>query len=321
MLIVLDIFVAALLFFVPIICFVAKRRKNNNTKQSLCEIFATDKKDILINSAIGCFFAFTYIAFRYYHTPWIFFGFLHIYGLIATFIMPFALAYIVKGTKQAKTVAIVLSGLLLLSPLTRPLILPSFGTRNTVADWAYAIPLNLCNISAILYLIAILTNSGILKNYMITFGFFGGLVNNIQIFNTQVNYFWYYFTWESYFVHALLIIVPIFMLLTNQIKPDVKQAFLYNGIWVLALFFLAGFLLNPFWGTNYHFTKPMDALRFLPSLKNPLIIFGAEVDPVYMLCFAVLILAACVLLYYLCLVIYKYIRPKINNNSPKAILQ
>ena len=315
MLVVIDILAALILFSVPVLVFELKRRKaaDKDNRENFKQYLLTNKLSLLIHILIGVFFAYTYFPLRYLHSPWKMFGFLHTYLFIASLVLPFALAYLVKGTNKAKLLAIILSSILLLSPLTRPFLLPLVRDMTSIASWDMAIPFNLCNISALVYLLAILTNNKTLKNYMITFGLFGGLINNIQAHNTFMGTFWYYLTAESYFVHVLIIGIPIFMLLTNQIKPSIKHS-LYNAAWVFPFFFLAGFLINPAWKTNFHFTKPIPFTQaFIPTLKNPLIIFGEAVDPLYMAVFALLIAVACVLLYLLSILLYKYVRPKFTD--------
>lgn len=303
MLIVLDVLVVLLLMAAVGVVFEIKRRK---------KLLGFHWLTISLYVGIGLLFASTYLMLRYMHSPWALFGPLHLWLLVVTFILPFAMAYMVKGTKKAKLVAVILSAVLLLSPLTRPIFLPMVREMNAIKDWDMAIPFNLCNISALVYLVAILLDNKTLKNYMITFGLFGGIINNIQVHNTHINTFWYYLTWESYFVHILIITIPLFMILTGQIKPSVKHV-LYNAIWVFAFFFLAGFLINPAWDTNFHFTRPIAFTEALiPTMENPLIIFGNPVDPLYMSIFAILVGVACVLVFLLNKFLYKRVRPKIT---------
>ena len=308
MFIAINVLAATILFAVPIVIWYIRNKKGQFVHTG--DRTLRFSREFLLHLLIAMFFAFTYLAFAYFHTPWTWFGFLHVYALIATFILPFALAYLCKGTRAAKTVAIVLSAILLLSPITRPLIFWSWGRGPAITAWEYAIPLNLCNISAIVFIIAILTNNPILKNYMIALGMFGGIINNVQIHNTHVNHFWYYFNWESYIVHALIIIIPIFMLLTNQIKPNWKHA-AYGFAILIPVYLLKGFLLNPLWGTNFHFTYPIAFTRdILPTMSNPWIIFNNPVDPLHMLGMFVLVTAASTLLFLFSTFLYKKVRPK-----------
>lgn len=313
--IVIDILVALVLFLIPMIIFVIKNKSGD--KQTIMQKIMQNKRVSLMHALIGVFFAFTYFPLRYMHAPWKMFSFLHAYLLLFSFILPFALAYLVKGTNSAKMLAIVLSAILLLSPLTRPFILPKVRTMTSIASWDMAIPFNLCNISALIYLLAILINNQTMKNYMITLGLFGGVINNVQAHNTHAGTFWYYLTAESYFVHVLIIVIPVFMLLTNQIKPSYKHA-LYNAIWVFPFYFLAGFLINPAWKTNFHFTKPIAFTKgIIPTSSSPIMIFGEAVDPLYMTLMAVLVLVFGVLLFVLSNFLYKRVRPKFVDESVK----
>jgi hypothetical protein len=297
----LDIFICFILFSVSIFIFEVKRRK---------KIITVSWQRLTLYVLIGLFFAFTYCAFRFFHTPWKAFGFLHAYGLFASFALPFVLAYLCKGTNSAKTVAIIMSVILFLSPITRPIFLPMSREMTSIASWDMAIPFNLCNISAIVFIIAVLTKNKTLLNYMITFGLFGGIINNIQAHNTFAGTFWFYLTWESYFAHFLIISIPIFMLLTGQIKPSIKHSAV-NCIWIFPFFLLCGFLINPLWRTNFHFTSPIAFTKaFLPTLENPLEIFGSAVDPLYMGVLMIAVAAICVILYGISIFIYKYARPK-----------
>ncbi|MDR0383988.1 MAG: YwaF family protein [Christensenellaceae bacterium] len=272
-------------------------------------------KNKVICAIIGVFFAFSFLAFALFHSPWKAFGFLHIYGLLMSLALPFAIAYLCsKDISLAKRIALILSIILALSPLTRPFFLPLVRENmSEIKSWDMAIPFNLCNISAILYLIAVLTDNQVIKNYMITFGLFGGLINNVQAHNTDRGTFWFYLTWESYFVHVLIIVIPIFMLLTNQIKPNIKKA-MWNVTWILPFFLLAGFLINPAWKTNFHFTVPNSFTKaVIPTMTEPWIIFGQPVDPIFMIGVLIMTAIACTLLYILSWFIYKRCRPKFSQ--------
>lgn len=260
------------------------------------------------HALVGVYFSVTFLAFTQWHTPWYLFSDLHLYGLIATFILPFALAYLVKGTGKEKLVAIVMAVMLFLSPLTRPFILAGplrslggYGVyRTTVVDFEYGIPLNICNISAVIYLLGIVLptkgiSAKIIKGYMLTIGFFGGLVNNIKVHNEHVDFFWYYFNWESYIVHALIMIIPIYMVLTDQIEIRKKDQ-VYNLMWLMPTYLIMGFLINPLIGFNYWFTTPMAFLWFLPQ-NVYLTLFGRSVYPTYMMSQMLLVMVACAILY------------------------
>ena len=316
----IDIVISLVLFGLSMLIFEMKKHKqlkgyNSHTSPHKLKIHFT------LHAFIGIYFAFTYFAFRTWHTPWYFFSFLHGYALVATLIMPFALAYLVKGTNKAKTVALVLSGVLLLSPITRPFIL--WGdevSRTALVDFEYAIPFNICNISALVYILALLlpkqhiiTNT--LKNYMITLGFFGGLINNIQTHNGHVNYFWYYFNWESYIVHALIMIIPMFMVLTGQIKVS-KKYISYNLTWLIPTYLFLGFVLNPWIGFNYWFTSPIEFLSALPGQTYALTLFATSVYPIYMTVLFCIILLAFGLLYAMFKWMEQYLTPYFTAQSP-----
>jgi len=293
---IFDYLVLVILFILPIIIFHFKYEKTGT------------RFSFYAHTVIGVFFAFTYFAFVNWHTSWYLFSDLHVYGLIATLILPFALAYLVKGTGMEKNVAIVMALILFLSPITRPFLLvgPFSLMRNgyyrtAIIHFEYAIPLNICNISAIIYLFALLLPAqgkvaNVIKGYMITIGFFGGLVNNIQTHNDHVDYFWYYFNWESYIVHALIMIIPIYMVLTKQIEVKFKDQ-LWNLAWLIPGFFFMGFVLNPWFGFNFWFTQPIEFMSFLPQ-NFYLTIFGSSVYPLYMVLLLLLVLIACTLLYF-----------------------
>lgn len=308
--VVIDILVELILFLSPCVIFEIKRRKSN-------ERLADKKLDLIFHILIGIFFAFTYIPYRYFYKPWRRFSFLHIYGLLSTLIMPFVLAYLCKGTNWAKGIAIALSLVIFISPITRPIFLPKVRKMTSIASWDMAIPFNVCNISALIYIFGVVTKSQVIKNYMITFGLFGGIINNVDAHNTHIPTFWYYLTWESYFVHSIIIVIPIFMVLTGQIKPDIKKAYV-NALWLLPFYIFAGFFLNPLWKTNFHFTKPSSVGELLPQMSHPLHIFGEPVDPLYMSTMIVIIGLFTLMLYYLCEFLYKYLRPKyVEDNKYK----
>jgi len=315
---VIDLAISLILFALPMFILKVKKQKQIGK----CDNPLNDKKQLKINvmlhALIGIYFAGTYLAFRNWHTPWYLLSRLHIYGLIATLIMPFALAYLVKGTNKARLVAISLSVLLFVSPLTRPFILAGplrhLGDeiyRTNFANFEYAIPLNICNISALVYIVALLlpkrsSVTGAIKNYMITLGFFGGIINNVQAHNGHVDFFWYYFNWESYIVHALIMIIPMFMLLTDQLKIS-KKFQLYNLTWLTPAYLFFGLVLNPWLGVNFWFTAPIDFLSMLPQ-SHYFALFGGTVYPVYMMSIALIVLAACLILYG----IFKYLEKKVT---------
>ena len=291
---VFDIMIVLCLLALPIFIFNMKKQQQ--------------KEAFILHIFIGIYFAFTYFAFRYWQASWYFFSFLHGYGLMATLMMPFALAYLVKGTNKAKMIALFMASMLVLSPITRPFLLAGpfcdLGDgryRTTIMDFTYAIPLHICNISTLIYLVALLlparhvaTNT--LKNYMITLGFLGGLINNIRVRSCDVQYFWHYFHWENYIVHALIIILPIYMVLTGQIKVK-KRYVLYNLTWLVPAYLILGFVINPWMGFNYWFTSPVKAMSMLPGQTYSFTFFGSAVYPIYMLFILLLIAIACSLLF------------------------
>jgi hypothetical protein len=254
-----------------------------------CTCLCSDKKTQVLNIAIGVYFAFVYLAFRYLGNVWYIGAPLYIIGLLSTIVMPFVLAYLCIGSKNgAKIVAIVLCCILLLSPITRPVVYlikyhPWSGAPQTVKMWESAIPLNLSNLCALSFLICFCTKNKILIGFMVCAGIAGGLVNNVQAHNTHMVTFWWYQTWESYFVHALMVIVPIFVLLTNQVQLRAKSA-LKNYYWFTPWFLITGFLLNPLWGTNYNFTYYQRVLeKVLPQISQPISFLNGHFDPIYMI--------------------------------------
>jgi len=306
-----------ILFAIPILIFDRKKKKGMIIVD---DINRHHKLHFFGHVLISVYFSLTFLAFAEWHTPWYLFSRLHLYGLLATFILPFALAYLVKGTGKEKLVAIVMAIILFISPLTRPFILAGplrglreYGVyRTTILDFGYAIPLNICNISAIIYLLALLLPakkelSRIIKGYMLTIGFFGGLVNNLKVHNEHVDFFWYYFNWESYIVHALIMIIPMYMVLTNQIEIRKKYQ-VYNLVWLVPTYFIMGFLINPLTGFNYWFTTPVEILSFLPQ-DSYLTLFGSNVYPVYMMLQLTLAVAACAILYISFELLDKKIKP------------
>lgn len=315
---VVDLIISVILFGVPLFILKIKKHRRIDRNELFLEKYSKFKVHHLLHVLTGIYFACTYLAFRYWHTPWYLFSPLHAYALIASLIMPVALAYLTKGTNKAKHIALVMSVILFLSPLTRPFILAGpfrylgdGAYRTSFVNFEYAIPLNICNISALLYLFALLlpkrhTVTGILKNYMITLGFFGGIINNVQSHNGHVNFFWYYFNWESYLVHALIMIIPVFMLLTGQLNINKKHQ-LYNLIWLVPTYLFMGFVLNPWVGFNFWFTAPIDFLAMLPQ-AHYLTLFGGTVYPIYMTIVFLIVMFACTLLYS----VFKYVEEKMT---------
>lgn len=311
---VTDVIITLILFVLPLFILEFKKRKQIGGYGNFLKNNNKSKIHIMLHVLVGSYFVFTYLAFKYWHTPWYLFSYLHVYAMIATLIMPFALAYLVKGTNRAKQIAITMSAFLLLSPITRPFILylDDGVYRTSLVDFEYAIPFNICNISALVYIIALLLPkhhvvANMLKNYMITLGFFGGIINNIQVHNGHVDYFWYYFNWESYIAHALIMIIPMFILLTGQLNVS-KRFQAYNLIWIVPTYLLMGFVLNPWVGFNYWFTTPIDVLSMLPGQEQYLTLFWGTVYPIYMLILFLIVLLACAVLYG----VFKYMEEKIT---------
>ncbi|MCL2228822.1 MAG: YwaF family protein [Firmicutes bacterium] len=306
MLVLLDIVVCLILLAIPFITYEVKSRKNQ---------IVVNRKHIILHLLVGSFFAFTYMAFRHWHTPWRAGTFLHVYALLASFAMPLALAYLCRGTDTARTVAITMAMIILLSPLSRPISVPLLREIDSVADLEPALPLNLSNISAIIFIIGIIMNSGVIKNFMITFGLFGGIMNNAMTFyvTSNTSTFWTYYIAESYFLHAFLIIIPLFMLLTGQITPRIKHVAI-NAAWVFVYFLFLGFLLNPLLGTNFLFTAPVYGL---PNLASPITIFGSGVYLLNMLLLTILVAVAVAVSYGISWATYKYLTPWCRNEKVK----
>ncbi|MDR3021719.1 MAG: hypothetical protein LBU60_03485 [Clostridiales bacterium] len=315
-----DILICLILFIVPFMVFFCKTYHKRNLISNVndCKVLDLkylfdDKKTANLHIIIGVYFACVYLAFRYLGSNWYVGSPLHIIAFLSTLIMPFVLAYLCKGTKKvARTVAIVLSGILLLSPLSRPFIWwangggaglfwgehPLTGVPQSVLTWEAAIPLNMSNLCALLFLVSICTKNKMLVGFMVCVGLTGGVINNVNVNNGHMKVFWYYLTWESYFVHALMIIIPIFVLLTNQVELKAKPT-LKNYYWFIPWFLITGFLLNPLWGTNYNFTWYQKILqKILPYLNHPIGFLNGQFDPLYMSCVLVLLSAMFVLFYF-----------------------
>jgi len=281
-----------------------------------------DGKALTINFLIGVFFAMVYMSFIYLADDWTMISPLHIIGLLATFVMPFALAYLCRNSPRgARALAIVLSSIILLSPVTRPIYFPLFkGNALTMKGMEMAVPLNLSNICALVFIVGIITRNKIITGFMISVGLAGGIINNVQVHNPQYSDFWHYLNWESYFVHALMIIIPIFAVLTGQIKLDKKVA-LKNFYWFVPWFYLSGLVLNPLWGTNYNFTAPISTLSFLPTFLE-FSIFDSQAYPIYMTCVLILLSIVCTICYlfgvFLQSTVSKYFM-KENANCPNLV--
>jgi uncharacterized membrane protein YwaF len=220
---------------------------------------------------------------------------LHIIGLISTLILPFTLAYLCKGGKYgAKVVTLVIAGLLILSPIVRPIVYALNGGRYAVTSWSQAIPFNLCNIVAFLLLPALLLRNKVLINGLLPLGIFGGLLNNVQAPNAgQV--FWKFITWESYFIHALIVVLPIFLLITKTVELNWKKG-LWNLAWFTPWFALISFVINPLWNENFNFTASGGATGFVPNGPG-LTIFGNEVYPLKIFIVYVAIVTAVTIFY------------------------
>jgi len=336
MILTLNIIVSLLLFCVPFLVrfFNIDRVTVSQTYHTngFSGVFRTyfggkviDGKALTINFLIGVFFAIVYMSFIYLADDWYTFSPLHIIGFVSTFIMPFALAYLCKNNpKGARIVAIVLSCILLLSPITRAIYMPIHWDKPlTMQKMEMAVPFNLSNICALLFIIGILSKNKTIAGFMISVGLSGGILNNIQTHNPDWPWFWNYLNWESYMVHALMIIIPMFAVLTGQIKLDYKAA-LKNLYWFIPWFFITGFVFNPMWGTNYNFTAPIDILNFLPKFLE-ITVFSAHVYPIYMFFVLILLIILCAIFYlfgvFLEKKVSKYFMNINNHDFPDSNLQ
>ncbi|MCL2846643.1 MAG: YwaF family protein [Firmicutes bacterium] len=276
-------------------------------------MFPSVRRAVILHTLVSIFFAFTVCVFAFMHRNWDWGTVIHTWGFVMAFIAPFAMAYLCKGTKRARTVTIVFAVILFISPISRPFIWWAHGAESNVAAWEYAIPVNVCTIATWLFLPALLLNNKTVMNFMITVVVFGGIINNIQVW--YVGEFWYYYTWETYWVHAILITIPIFMILTNQVTPSYRH-FLYNLFWLVPVFLLAGLLFNPLWGTNWHFTAPFNVTEMvLPTMSNPWIFFGNAVDPLHMAGVLLGAVGISSLIYLGMRTLYRRVRPQFTVQS------
>ena len=298
---------------IPILIFNWKR------KQEIIQSSKNSKLHFFLHLLVGVFFGLTIFMFTTFDQGWGMFSLLHLYGFIATFILAVALAYLVKGTNKAKTVALIMCAIILISPIARPFIylgpenyMGNGLYRTYIADFEYAFPFQLCNIAALIYVFALLVPattlfSKVVKNFMITIGFLGGIVNNIQAWYLELGGFWHFVIWETYILHVFIMVIPIFIVLTDQIEFDLKHV-LYNMIWIAPLFILMGLVINPIMGLNYWFTAPFNVLYLIPhGIYFPWM--GTTIYPVYMLLLFLLISLACVLFHYGFKLLHKKITP------------
>ncbi|MCL2177293.1 MAG: YwaF family protein [Firmicutes bacterium] len=333
---ILDIFVIIILLFIPLVISHIKYRRSiqgnkngsykaqNSSLKHVAQFFADSpeftehsnvgraekNKALAIDVGIGVFFALSYYILRFLHYDWGRFTFFHIWTLIMSFTLPFILAYFCKGesaersARVAKRVAIVMACILLLSPLTRPILAPLFTDSLELV-----LPLNVCPIASLLFLPAIVTGNKMLKNFMLSIALFGGIANNLQGLVHTYGSFWQYLNAETYLMHSLLIIIPLFVLATNQVTLSAEST-VKNLAWLYPIFILNIFL-NPILDTNYFFTRPDKVVpEAVSSIAHQLpyfTLFGTQISYLYLFALAFLVTVGSLLLFVLAELFVKHI--------------
>jgi hypothetical protein len=185
-LLIVDVIVILGLIGLPVCIDWCKRNLTNNGGQPIVK-----KSSYVLSSLSGIVLGLYYYLFRYHSSPWSSYNMLHLAVMPLGFIMPFALAHMTKGTSLHRKVAIILGSIIILSPLTRPFFVPiasNLHLGDPIGDWYKVIPLNLCNISALIYLPAIIFKNKVGHMYMCTFGVLGGILNIVYPVNNSASF-------------------------------------------------------------------------------------------------------------------------------------
>jgi hypothetical protein len=246
----LDILIAILLIGVSLVVYFNRKNKN--------------KKYLIIDILLGIFYATTYLMWRYLANNYHIGSPFHIFVLLSAFLLPFIIHYYTaKNEKLSHRVALILSiivfALILSRFITWPLVLGS----SILA----ALPLNICNIMAVIGLISLLTNNKFLKNIFASIGLLGGAVSLLQAFNEGTNSILNYLSIDSYFLHLLLVTIPIYMILNNIVDFDVK--IILKSIYFFPIYYLFCYFFNHYFSTNFLYTLPAN-VDFLELFYNNL---------------------------------------------------
>jgi hypothetical protein len=222
-------------------------------------IYACVKKNkdslivLIINLVVSTLFG---IALIIQHQDFSKFSFLHISNFLFFLVLPFVLFLYCKTEKSKKIVTYVLTGCFLLFFIVKLFFdIPIYQK----------LPLNVCNIVCVFILIRFFIKPKWMDSYIVTFGILGYVMNlllgqwfsniafDMKLSTTVQIDFFFIRTFESNQIHNLYITYVVYLLLTKQIKPDLKES-LKNLFWIIPVYFILVFT-NQIYEFNFFFTS------------------------------------------------------------------
>jgi hypothetical protein len=260
------------------------------------------------------------------------FGFMHIMLTLAAFCCPFALKIFFPDKDKNKTahkiIMYTLTAFILLFTIYK-----FFYIIFLDATLYQVLPLNVCNIAAVFIIARPFIKSKALDNYILCFGFLGGILNILIGTCYGGNFFFgnffkdtffensrYFFgnIFESNMVHNLLIVYSLYALLSKEIVPDVKTS-LKNLYWLVPIYIVFIFT-NQIYEFNFFFTGAYDnPVIFLydmfPTFDLTLFGFRFEINLLYNL---VSVGISVLILYLTILIFSKFFRPEAPENDKKT---
>ncbi|MDR2828441.1 MAG: YwaF family protein [Acholeplasmatales bacterium] len=300
--IILDILIPVLLFSLSILIYALRKNKT--------------RKFLIIDILLGVYYALFYLAWRFlannYHIGSLF----HIFVFSFAFIFPFIVSYYVNKNKRvAYIVTLVLCTAVALLILSRFITWPIVLNKSL---W-FALPLNICNIMGVLGIVSFLTKNKFLKNIFASIGLLGGAVTLMLAFNEGTNSILNYLSMDSYFLHFLLVAIPIYMIINNAVEFDYKM--ILKKAYIFPIYYLFCYFFNHFLGTNFLYTVP-GGVGFLEMFYNNLPIYyvnGYEIALWYYLIVLVGGYFILVLLVYIESIIEKILKKKEKDKENSSI--
>jgi hypothetical protein len=198
------------------------------------------------------------------------FGFLALSLAAWCFTLPFMLFHFFPGKKAEKIINWVMTGIFFVLFLVKlSFTVFAFEPSNVVVSAYEILPLNICNLVAILILLRPFLKIDLLDNYLLVFGIVGFFINQLlgdwfsnkeqfigalnDFVNTGSLNFFNPRTLESSLVHDFYIIYVLYLILTRSVNPNPKKA-IWNFVWILPLYYVLVFT-NQIFKFNFFFNS------------------------------------------------------------------
>ena len=221
-----------------------------------------------------------------WHKHYMKYGFLHDMITLFVFALPFVLVIFIPDKDQfpARHHAVIyaMTAVILFFTAFKFTYIRIYGM-----SLYEVLPLNLCNLVAVMIAIRPFWRNRLFDNYILCFGLLGGIFN--ILLGTRYGFSENFYTdivYESNITHNMFISYSLYMLLSMEIKPDFRRS-LQNMYWLIPVFCVFVFT-NQIYQFNFFFTSiyenPILAIyNLFPTFDITLINRVYEINLIYYL--------------------------------------